>query len=285
MAAEAAFLLATHFFDSSVDRVYRSIRKDSGGSCDPFLLITESFVEDFRREHEFAAEVFRFNESRALEAGHLFSEKLRPRRISPNHGLPFALIHFHMERPGYRHYWLCEYDVRFSGSWSTILDHFADNDADLLGTTLTRFHDRPEWSKWAGLKAPDEDLRPEEMVRGFFPFCRLSAPALEVLARAYRTGWEGHYECSVPTILSRNGMTLEDFGGDGEYVAAGNRNRFYTNTPQNGGLAPGTFVFRPAREAAGDRPDTLWHPVKAEGHGDLWEADGPTLLDRLAFWR
>ena len=37
-------------------------------------------------------------------------------------------------------------------------------------------------------------------------------------------------------------MTLEDIGGNGSFVHEGNENRFYINSPQYRGLAPGTFT-------------------------------------------
>jgi len=62
--------------------------------------------------------------------------------------------------------------------------------------------------------------------------------------------------------LNAAGLVIEDFGGDGEFVASGNRNRFYTNAPSHCYLVPGSLVFRPMRIMPGLRRNHLWHPVK-----------------------
>ncbi|WP_342150815.1 DUF3405 domain-containing protein [Methylorubrum sp. SB2] len=41
--------------------------------------------------------------------------------------LDLPVIWFFRRYGGYRRYWLTEYDVRFSGHWMVLFDHFRDN--------------------------------------------------------------------------------------------------------------------------------------------------------------
>lgn len=174
--------------------------------------------------------------------------------------LPILL--WYKNNPNYDYYWIVEYDVRYSGSWRHFFSTFAGNDSDLLGTTLTRHEHIPGWYHWPSIDLLDLPVSKDAYIRGFFPVYRLSSRALTQLDQDYRRGVKGHYECLVPTVLYHAGMTIEDIGGDGEFVRSGNINRCYRNSPTKNSLAPGTFVFRPVMARAGREPDTLWHPVK-----------------------
>jgi hypothetical protein len=155
--------------------------------------------------------------------------------------------------PGYDFCWVVEYDVRYTGSWRQFFAAFEGNDADLIGTWLTRYRDIPDWHHWHSLNLLDDTLRIEDYVRGFFPVYRLSGRAFALLDSEYRRGISGHYEGVVPTLLDRAGLRMEDIGGDGEFVRPENRNRYYRD---------GSFTYRPIRYSTGSEADTLWHPVK-----------------------
>ena len=94
------------------------------------------------------------------------------------------------------------------------------------------------------------------------PIYRISRRAAQAIDHAYQSGWSGHCEVTWPTIINRAGFSIEDFGGDGEFVREPNRNRFYTNTLLDPNLAPGSLVLRPARAFTGLKKEKLWHPVK-----------------------
>jgi hypothetical protein len=175
--------------------------------------------------------------------------------------IDLPLLWFFQRNPGYEYYWLMEYDVRFTGNWMDFFGHFAGSRSDLLATTLFDYGFRPGWENWRTLQSP-QTIPEEERVRALLSLCRLSNTALRVVHQAYCDGWSGHYEVAIPTILKTRGLTLEDFGGSGRYVAAGNENRFYRNTPGVGGLAPGTFTV--AANAISDAypANMLWHPIK-----------------------
>ncbi|MFN3232001.1 MAG: hypothetical protein ACE363_07545 [Alphaproteobacteria bacterium] len=171
-------------------------------------------------------------------------------------------IVFFKKNPHYDHYWVVEYDVCYTGSWGAFFGHFAASDADLLGTTLVRRTDFPDWHQWDGVDIHDESIAERDYVRGFYPVCRFSRRALEQLDGDLRRGVKGHQEALLATLLLAAGQKIEDIGDDGEFVSATNRGRFYRNNPAREWLTPGTFTYRPVRERAGREPDMLWHPVK-----------------------
>jgi len=191
-----------------------------------------------------------------------------PAIVPCNVDLP--LIHFHLARPNYDYYWVIEYDVRFTGNWRRFFDAFGSSRADLLATNVQRFRDNPSWAWWKSLRHENQPVPADYLVRAFFPIYRLSGHACRILTEEYRRGWLGNYEVKLPTVLSQNRCRLEDIGGEGEFVAAGNENRFYVGEDSRTGQEP-TFRWRPAMREPGGTPDTLWHPVKDEGDVD-WNA-------------
>lgn len=177
-------------------------------------------------------------------------------------------LHFFNANPTYDRYWFLEYDVRFSGTWSDFFAGFEQDDADFLSSSIRRASTHPNWMHWQTLHAPTSAgrLSDADRIGNFMPITRISRRGLEAIDAAYRAGWNGHCEVTWPTILHRAGLTIEDFGGDGEFVRPGNKNRFYTNTPRDKDLWPGSLVFRPVRALPGFRRNRLWHPVKPLRH-------------------
>jgi len=173
-------------------------------------------------------------------------------------------LQFFSTRREYEHYWFIEYDVRFSGNWRDFFSHFEGTNSDFLSTTIRRASTDQRWMHWPSLHVPDSagKLTDRDRICSFMPIFRISRRGLEAVDRAYRAGWSGHCEVTWPTILNHAGLTLEDIGGAGEFVADENRNRFYANTPLDADLAPGSMVFRPARMFPGWRRNWLWHPIK-----------------------
>ena len=147
------------------------------------------------------------------------------------------------------------------GRFNQFFAAFRTNINDLLGTTIFRFSFRPDWSNWGTLFGP-QMVPLEKRVRFFAPLFRLSRRALVALHKQYRAGWGGHYEVLIPTLVHRLGLTMEDFGGFGAWGRPENVGRHLTNSPQNPGLAPGTFTFAPNSIPRNAKPNQLWHPIK-----------------------
>ena len=182
--------------------------------------------------------------------------------MPPGNG-DLPILYFYRSHPNYDYYWVVEYDVRFSGHWSDFFAAFEHSTSDLLATTLCRFSEIPTWYHWDSLDLLDGPASKDGAIRGFFPVLRLSRRALEILDETYSAGAGGHQECLMPTVLHRAGLSIEDIGGTGEFVKAGNENRFYSNTRDADHLSPGSFVFRPVKRRPGAKANKLWHPVKS----------------------
>ena len=259
MASNTVVLYMTHLYDNVVADEYERLKRQCERSHDVRLLYDASSRR--ARRARTRADAFGFRPQQALDrfGRHFLSPKAK--RLWPGSS-DLALMTYALDQSAYEFYWLVEYDVRFTGPWNKLFDVFADNQADLLTTTIRRCSDQPNWRWWSTLVAPDLELSHAERIRCFMPVLRISRRAIELLLTAYGQGWRGHYECTVPTILSKHGLTIEDIGGDGEFVSPSNVNRFYRNTPDNPYMTPGTFVWRPILDRPGDEPDKLWHPVK-----------------------
>ncbi len=250
-----AILHLTHVVDDAVLREHEKLRQDAAGLAEVWMVLNET--EHARRvelpEH---FRVFRFS-ARDLKALPYPAKE----RAVRSYNVDLFVITFFLGAPAYDRYWVVEYDMRFSGSWATLLSAFAGNDADLLATTVFRRADCPAWENFRGVSTPGLD--PSGWLAAFLPFYRISHRALEALHAAYCAGWAGHCEVTIPSLVAARGWRVEDLGGDGPFTAAENRHRFYRNTPANDDRAPGTLVFRPVRSEPGDEPDMLWHPVKS----------------------
>jgi hypothetical protein len=182
-----------------------------------------------------------------------------------NNDLP--VLAFYNQHPDYEFYWIVEYDVRYTGSWSDLFQELRSSDADLLATTVMERTECPDWFWWA--KHADQ-LRLERLFRVFMPFCRISNRALAAIHEWYQKGGSGHPEWVWPSVCKTAGFRLEDIGGAGRYTPEHRRHKHYFNSPQENSLSPGTFVFRPTFKhekilAHGlkftGRP-MLWHPIK-----------------------
>ena len=271
-------LILTHVNNHHTEKHLLNIKEELPKYFDIFLLCDNT--KNIFNLEKLASNYFDFtiNDLANLEyprkARAIYSEQMR--QDNPNHkdfnfipgSTDLPLLLFRQAHPGYRYYWVIEYDVRFSGSWSQFFSAFDGNTADLLGTTLTRHHDIPNWYHWGSLAVDGLGIAKGEFIRGFFPVYRMSNAALALLDRHYRNNVAGHYECLVPTLMRWAGLRIEDIGGNGEFVQPGNENRFYSNTPTRPTLGPGSFVFRPVIDGVGKEPNKLWHPVKPR---PLWQ--------------
>jgi hypothetical protein len=167
--------------------------------------------------------------------------------------------------------WVCEYDVDFAGDWRDLFGRFADNDADLLTTTLMLRHEQPRWPWWRSAAAPP-GVPQERWVRSLNPLMRLSRPLLDAYPAAVAdAGWQGHYEFTLPTVAREAGLRVEDFGGEGSFVPPGRERSVYVGKSPAGRPDDLTFGFRPVRpryfheDPSGfELPGLLYHPVKPD---------------------
>ena len=259
MASNTVVLYLTHVYDDEIAAEYDRIKRECEHAYDVQLVYDASSRPARRARREPNAFGFRPKQILQELGPHMPDEK--GRTLWPGSS-DLIVMTYAFENSGYEFYWLVEYDVRFTGPWRRLFDAFAENPADLLTTTIRRYTEQPDWIWWSLLETPGVELTERDRLRAFLPVHRISNRAVRLLRNAYEQGWRGHYECTVPTIINKHGLVVEDIGGNGSFVSLGNVDRFYSNTPDNPYMTPGTFVWRPIREEPGDEPDTLWHPVK-----------------------
>lgn len=171
---------------------------------------------------------------------------------------------FYLQNPRYDFYWFIEYDVIFTGSWDLLFCAFADTKSDLISSHVERYSNaNTSWQWWDVIELKDKVIPIENRLKSFNPVYRLSHRALSFLHECLSKGNAGYYEVLMPTILYDGGFTLEDFGGTGDFVKPGNRNRFYI---QGTYTNYGTMRYFPnySREEinALGTANKLFHPIK-----------------------
>jgi len=175
----------------------------------------------------------------------------------------FPLIRYCQINPVVEWLWAVEYDVRFTGSWSRLFEHCSEDAADLLACHIRNEKQEPDWHWWNTLRAPDGvAIEAGSRTRAFCVAARYSARSLRKIAQLQASGWYGHQEVIIPTLLLREGMAvrdLNDITGPG-----GRRRKFYTSRNNRGGTLYrlGTVRYRPIRGRAGWRRNMIYHPVK-----------------------
>lgn len=275
-----AVLFTTHVINQAVRAHFSKLRDELPRGYDLFLFFDEERISE-RGARKVAGSAILPHQNqgwrRFKRPGRYFSEKIPGNEDG-------HILNAIARLEGYEDYWYMEYDVAFSGDWAEFFQGFECSRSDLLAVNITPREVIPDWPLWKSVEIPEADgLRPTEWVRTHLAISRHSRLLFETLTNIYSEGWAGHAEALIGTLALQNGLTVEDIGGDGPYVKAGNNNKYYRSTPTNNSLAPGTFVFRPSRDAVGDEPNLLWHPIKRPSRFD-WDNDsGPVgrLLRRL----
>jgi hypothetical protein len=262
---KTAVLVLNHFKTVHLVDLYTTISNACRGYADVILLSDRTQISLCAKRYPPETQEVRFTRRDLISLGYPGKQDLiigrRTRRNQRLGNAELPVLYFWRKHPNYGGYWVIEYDVRLTGSWSQFLSTWDHCNADLLGTTLTRYADCADWPHWSSIGL-SERIDRQQWIRGFFPIYRISNDALGCLDHEYRTHNSGHMEALMPTLLAASGMALEDIGGDGPFVNPRNRNRFYTNNPSANTYSPGTFVYRPVREAVGPTEGMLWHPVK-----------------------
>ena len=174
----------------------------------------------------------------------------------------FLQLLYQSRHPDRAFYWVVESDVRFSGAWSDFFAAADASSADFIASNFTHRAEAPDWPWWPTLHDPAGPHASPHALHCFCPIYRLSRRAGDVLIESYREGWCGHAEATIPTILRRAGLQLEDLGGRGPFVPPERRNRFYSSSRLDRNLFPGTLRYRPVFGHIGRRRNRLWHPVK-----------------------
>lgn len=179
------------------------------------------------------------------------------------------LFHYFQEFPDYDYYWLVEYDVEFGGNWEFLFNTYTKCEADFISSYITPYEKEKDWPWWY-LDHPQKKIPKSERIRSFNPIYRISKKAMQFLMNELATGWKGHNEVLLSTILHHNNFQLLDFGRDGEFSSLRYPNfytsnfRFHKNTfGFFDSLKFGTMRYIPPMRKVGYRK-LLYHPVKKE---------------------
>ena len=258
-----AILFSSHLLDDVVLARLNKLRSEVPAGFEVYFFFDEAKLrkKDVLR-HARAPALEHGNDSwmKYKKANRYFTTKI------PGNEDGMLLGAFH-RMPRHDYYWYLEYDVVYSGNWKGFFAEFDENSADMLSTNISRHDEIPDWPLWKSVEMPDGmDLPKNLWLRSFNPILRLSHRAMEVLTEECRKGWAGHSEAVMPTMLMHRGLSIEDFGGSGEFTPPEREHRHYRSNRLDNSLAPGTFVFRPAMNAPGVEPRKLWHPVKDTTH-------------------
>jgi hypothetical protein len=184
--------------------------------------------------------------------------------ITPGHAHFPVFNHILNNESSEPFYWIVEYDVRYTGAWSDFFNSFRDNDADFLTAHFRTLKDEPGWAWWE-MKHPEKEILQEKRIRSFNPVNRISDRAVRFLDQEFSSGWSGHNEVIIPTLLAENGFTFSDIGENEYYTCYGD---------SNGKLLTGTFRHKPPMKRPGLLRNRLYHPVKKEGVGRLRNCTG-----------
>lgn len=251
-------LFLTHTWSPDIEAEFRALAAVEG--TDAWILM------DGRNPHRCFTD--QYPNCRVFDLDSLLElpySKLGPRSLCGNAHLP--LLDFFNAHPHFANYWVVEYDVRYVGDWNRLVRRFGKYGEDFVTCHIRSRDEEPLWCWWDSFGHPDHALGDGDYWRSFNVMYRISARALRFLDHELRTGWHGHHEVLLISLLLRSGYSVLDFGGDGVFAPPGLRNRVYTSAhTQDGSLnaQEGTIGYRPIRITPGRLRNKLYHPVKPE---------------------
>lgn len=252
-------VVATHKYNSVVERKFRRIQKELNKNDYDFFLLYHTEGKDSERfiSEDIPVSKFRMADLNALSY-HPIADTLIP---GSTH---FPLLYFFNINKDYEYFWYIEYDVEFKGLWKTLINDCDNNllTYDFLSCHIEKFsRSNSSWPWW--FTGNDMRVPFAKCIKSFNPICRYSNQALTCLDDYLRQGYYAHSEVLIATCLYYHGMKIGDIGGQGEFVPEGWENRYYLAAE---GINNGTMRYRPVytREeiAITGRMNMLFHPLK-----------------------
>ncbi len=220
-----AVLFISHLVDEAVIARYHKIEEGIGKDRQRLFWVFDkgNNVDDSCLQKE-GINVYRFDVDSLNKLGcYPFYDRL--------YGNEHLIIErFYLDNPSYDYYWVIEYDVIFTGNWSSLFTSFSNSTSDFLGCHVERYNSKRNygWVWWNCIGLCQEQAqRLECLLKSFNPVCRFSNQALAFLDKAFKQKNSGHYEVLPVTLLYNNGFEIEDIGGNGEFVK-NNKELFYT---------------------------------------------------------
>jgi hypothetical protein len=248
-ANEAALIVVFHELSPKVLELLETLAPLKAQGIDVFAIIQEG-VEVGPIPQGSIREI-RFTRSEVFLPE--YPGKLAIRGIVPGN-YDLLILAFWRRMPFYKHVWYAEYDVWFQGGVGDLARINSADSSDLLGGFFWSYEEKPRWPHWEWMVIGEipETCRPirlSDFQGGLLSLSRLSHRLLAVLDQAYRQGWGGHAEATIPTLCRLHGMSARQI--DEASLALG--------------LPPqydwGTFNVGAARPHRGM---SIYHPVKTE---------------------
>jgi len=176
----------------------------------------------------------------------------------------FPLLNYYLSNSNYDYYWFIEYDVWFTGNWSTLVYDCDGNlrDYDFLSSHIESFNlNNSSWGWW--YKYNNSGYNYNQCIKGFNPICRYSSNALKFIDKYQRKGYYAHSEVLITTCLFHNGFKIGNFGGISQFTPIDYRNKFYI---QGNGVNNGTIRWRPIYKFSeieeSNLMNCIFHPLK-----------------------
>ncbi|MBA4166690.1 MAG: hypothetical protein H0X41_03950 [Chitinophagaceae bacterium] len=165
----------------------------------------------------------------------------------------FPVLNFFLQHPEYKYYWCIEDDVSFKGGWEKIFSIVsAEMNYDFISSHIRRYSDIPKWWWWNTMKSPAEEIDKQDLVSSFNPIYRISNAALAHVDQSLKSGYAGHHEVLLPTILKKD-FNIADFS-----------NKENNITPVLSLCTLRTMRWKPVFIIPGNQKNMLYHPVKSK---------------------
>ncbi|MBG9387446.1 hypothetical protein [Caenimonas aquaedulcis] len=209
---DTAVVFLAHQWGEAIGQRFLRLRRELGAFADCFVLLHDDQGPvrqqwtAFLQSRDLAGALVPFDD-RKLPGDLGWGYFGRSHILANTH---FPLMWFARGKP-YAWYWQVESDVEYRGHWQAFMSAYRENPAPLLVTHIHRHGEWPTWTWWRSLTVPVEvELKDDALYKGFFPVFRISRPALDAVEGAHRRGWSGHFEVLIPTLLVRQGFTIQD---------------------------------------------------------------------------
>lgn len=123
--------------------------------------------------------------------------------------------------------WVSDERVYWDGLENEFKRDFLSCDTDFLGTAVRSYAEDRSWYWWPHLKPPVAFDPHTHGVAALLPLVRFSRRAAEVIVKGIDSGWQGHPEAVIPTLVNIAGMKIEDIGGIGSFTPTARKNQWY----------------------------------------------------------
>ncbi len=206
-------LLLIHRFDYSTQKKIDSLFQLIDENTDCFLLYHKTDSQ-LRIAPFYEKYIFYFSSNIIYEMGYRpFGDGIV---VGNGH---FPVLKFFLSHRQYDYFWVIEGDVVFNGSWKSFFKNFSFDTSDMLSTYVSFYEEFKDWPWWDSLKTADSIVDKKDYVKSFNPIYRLSNRALNVIHKYMLSGWEGHYEVLLASILHHHGLSVKDINAKGTYYS------------------------------------------------------------------